>query len=347
MSTFLSRVIPAHFQDPFGLAMRALRSGGPEGRFALLSVLLGLIASPLDILLQPFETRLYRRQDTPHRPMVLVCGPARSGTSVVASSLIRALPVGYINNLMALFPRSPLVASRLFGVDPQNEKVGSKTYYGRTNGFAAQNDGLFLWDRWLGQDRTNSAPELTAPAGSRLSQFWAALEEHCERPIVAKNNSLIVCADAVARYLPNAHFLCLRREPIYLAQSLLIARNHIHGDSRIPYGLHGAERDDDPVRDVCQQVWFYEQAAQTQLEALGADRFWVVSYEEFCQDPRALVNRVAKQIFDWDIRNEDLGGGLSPFTASTKRRVPAETFEKIADGLRALGIPCSDSGSCR
>ncbi|NJO34391.1 MAG: hypothetical protein HC869_15945, partial [Rhodospirillales bacterium] len=155
MSAPFSRFIPRHFRDPFGLAWRVANSGGSEGRFALLSVPLGVIAAPLDLALQPTEKDAYGRYEQPQRPMALVCGPSRSGTSVVTAALIRTLPVGYVNNLMAAFPRSPLAANRLFRMRLNNQKVGLKTYYGRTSGFGAQNDGLFLWDRWFGEDRTN------------------------------------------------------------------------------------------------------------------------------------------------------------------------------------------------
>lgn len=339
MKGVLSRFVPSHFSNPLGLALRVLRTGGAEGRFALMSVPMGILASPLDLALRPFERRLYERHTSPQRPLVLVCGPARSGTSIVAAALIRSLPVGYINNLMAVFPRSPLVANRLFHIRSQNEKVSLKSYYGRTSGFGSQNDGLFLWDRWLGADRTNPRPILTADAGLKMAAFWAAFEEHCQTSVIAKNNSLVTCASAVAEYLPNAHFLCLRREPIYLAQSLLIARSQIHGDSQVPYGLRGAGgQEDDPVQDVCQQVWFYEQAAQTQLEALGAGRFWTVPYEEFCQDPGALVHRVASQILGVTMSKEEVQRGLPSMTVSNRRRVSAATFERLADGLHALGV---------
>ncbi len=271
--------------------------------------------------------------------MVLVCGPSRSGTSVVTAAIIRSLPVGYINNFMALFPRSPLMASRLFGIGPNNNRVGLKTYYGRSRGLGSQNDGLFLWDRWLGQDRTNPEPVLSPNAGREMGRFWAALQEQCSRPIVSKNNSLVAFASSVAEYLPNVRFLCLRREPIYLAQSLLLARSQIHGDPRVPYGLQGSSRDQDPVKDVCRQVWFYEKARQGQLESLGADRFWTLSYEEFCREPGALVHSVATGVLGLEANLGDLQRSLPPIPIHNRRRVSAATFEALASGLRSLGVP--------
>ena len=334
----LYRYVHAHFRHPLRLAWRVARSGGPEGRFALLSVPLGLIAAPLDLALQPLEQRIYRRFTEPRRPMVLVCGPPRSGTSVVAAALIRSLPVGYVSNFMALFPRSPLTANRLFGIRQANSKVGLKTYYGRSQGLRSQNDGLFLWDRWLGKDRTELEPVISPDRGRAMRRFWAAFEVQCQKPIITKNNNPVAYASTVAASLPNVHFLCLKREPIYLAQSLLLARSQIHGDPQVPYGLQGSPRDEDPVMDVCRQVRFYEQATQEQLASLGAERFLTVSYEEFCRDPGALVHQVATRILGLEADLGELQDALPPVTVHNRRRVSSATFEALAEGLQSLGV---------
>ncbi|MGH7701967.1 MAG: sulfotransferase, partial [Gemmatimonadales bacterium] len=204
----LHRFIPEHFHDPFGLALRLLRTRDPAALFAMESALAGALLTPLDLLLQAAERRRYQAAESPRLPMIFVCGPARSGTTLVAQTLMRHLPVAYINNLTAVFPRSPLTANALFGrlIGPPRISYGS--YYGRTQHWSGPNDGLHLWDRWLGKDRTAIRSSLTEEETTAMRRFFGALEQATGKPLVNKNNSLNACANVVARTLEGSHFLC-------------------------------------------------------------------------------------------------------------------------------------------
>ena len=109
-----------------------------------------MLATPLDMALSIPERRRYRRVTAPRRPVLLVTGAPRSGTTVLSQVLLHHLPVTYINNLTTVFPRAPIVANRLFGRWLQKPPAEYRSFYGRTSGFAAENDALHIWDRWLG-----------------------------------------------------------------------------------------------------------------------------------------------------------------------------------------------------
>ena len=158
----LARFVPFHFRDPLGLARRLLRSGSPEARFAMASAALGPFLAPLDLLLAVAERRRLARAASPRLPLLFVMGPPRSGTTLVTLSLNRCLPVTYLNNLTALFPRAPITANLLFGRPIRHEGVTLANYYGRTRGVSGPNDCLHLWDRWLGQDRTQIPEQIEA-----------------------------------------------------------------------------------------------------------------------------------------------------------------------------------------
>lgn len=329
----LHRFVPAHFNDPFGLALRLIRSGSPDARFAMLTALLGPPASLVDSLLKPLERRLYDRASAPRLPLIFVAGPPRSGTTLVEQTLIRCLPVTYVNNLTSLFPRSPIVANRLFGRPFSNASVGEASYYGRTRATSGPNDALYLWDRWLGEDRTKVEGPLSDPQRRALAAFFGAWETAFGKPLVTKNNNLNTCAHLVAEALPTSYFLCLEREEVYLAQSLLAARQEIHGSVDIPYGVDDpayARADSvDPLEDVCRQVRFYREAARRQLATIGDRRFWRVSYERFCEDPLALVERVANEILGIELDPATAADRARPLTASRQRILPEADFDRL------------------
>jgi hypothetical protein len=110
MSSSTRSFLPPHFRDPVGLALRLLRTRRPEAIHALFATGLGPLLAPLDLALVARERERLARAAAPRLPIVFVMGPPRSGTTLLALSLIRALRVAYIPNLTALFPRAPIEA---------------------------------------------------------------------------------------------------------------------------------------------------------------------------------------------------------------------------------------------
>lgn len=294
----LRRYVPAHFNDPVGLALRLVRTGDPAAWFAMATAAAGVAAAPLDLMLQRTERRYVTASAAAERqPLLFICGPPRSGTTVVYQTLVNHLPVAYFSNLTALFPRSPLSAHRLLERFVRRPKQATyRSYYGRTAGLAGTNDALHLWDRWLGVDRSHAPASIPAEQQQAMQAFFAACSQLFSRPLINKNNNLNATAHLVAECLPEARFLCLTRNRRDLAQSLFRARQEIHGAPDQPYGLadmsnHGL----DPIESVCEQVDMFEKLASLQQKRLG-DRFQIVEYEAFCRDPATLVRRVALEL---------------------------------------------------
>ena len=299
-------------------------------------MLLGFAAAPLDFLLQFAEERRYRSALEPQKPLLFICGAPRTGTTLVEQVLIQHLPFAFMNNLTSVFPRAPLTANRIFR--PQVETRGDSfhSYYGKTTGFGGPNDGLHLWDRWLGTDRTRTRTSLTPTEQSEMRSFFGAMEQLYGKPILAKNNNLNACAALVAEVFDRAFFICMTREPLFLAQSQLQARQDIHGRADIPYGLTGASTsyNSNVIDDICHQVLYHRELAQEQQRRIGADRFWIVQYEAFCHKPSALVEAVAVRVLGQPcppgVRE------ISPFKVSNKVRIEPERMHEIAACLTRL-----------
>lgn len=332
----LHRYVPANFHDPVGLASRLLRTGDPAALFAMATAAGGLALAPLDAALAPWERRFVRCAGDAQFPLLFICGAPRSGTTLAYQTLVNHLPVAYFSNLTSLFPRAPLIAHRLL-----QRFVGVPTptyasYYGRTRGLAGANDALYLWDRWLGSDRTTSPKLLTEPRRRDMRAFFAACDAEFGRPLVNKNNSLNLSAHLIAECLPQARFLCMTREARPLARSLYRARCAIHGGPGTMYGAGPGEHllPADPVRSVCEQAAYYEEVNRSQCERVGPDRFWLVSYEQFCRNPAALVRRVAAEIFG----DEGAVTGTIPkaFVASSAARVSADVVARIDSEFDAM-----------
>lgn len=334
--SFLRSYLPSHIRNPFKLIFRLLTSGSAEARFALISAIVGIVVAPIDIFLTLFERKRYAKNANLKYPLVFVCGPPRSGTTLTEQVLLNNLPLAYFNNLTSWFPRSPLTAMNLFGRWLPKRSVDYKAFYGKTRYLSGPNDALYLWDRWVGKNRDKVPDNLLPGADVEIQQFFTAAMDLFQSPVLNKNNRLNTYAHLLANDLPNAVFICLRRDPLMQAQSLLIARKEIIGSVDQPYGIDSDERphnsDGDYLDDICQQVLYYEQAATQQQKLIGEKRFWIIDYEAFCLDPQQLVRRVAAEVLQCTVNEEQLLS-LAPFRISNKVRIAEDEFAALQKRL--------------
>lgn len=323
MRRALHRFVPVGFHDPIGLARRLVRSRDPAALFALRAAAIGPALLPIDLLLTPFEHLRYRNRSPPRLPIIVVCGCARSGTTVAAQLLMHRLPVSHFTNLTSVFPRAPLTAEATIGRLLPKAAVTLHNFYGRTSGWNGSNDGLYLWDRWLGSDRGRIPETLVPGAREAMAAFFGARERQMGCATLVKVNALNACAHLVADALPTARFICIERHPVEHALSLLNARVAIHGRPDIPYGLAppSAGPDTDPIESVCRQVLFHEEIARRQAAHLGPERFRVERLEEICRRPDAFVERTGRELLG-------VGPGRSDTKLRPDFRTPADSPEK-------------------
>lgn len=337
----LDAVRPDQVHNPIGLVLRTLRDGGRSGRAAVAQAGLALAANPIDRALERQEHTVHPAAAAPTKPVIIVVGPPRSGTTIVAQTIARRLPVSHLTNLTAMFPRAPLSAARFFRIHPDAAAVSGVSHYGRTASLGDHNDALPLWDRWLGGDRSSLTIDLSPEQRRQLQRFFGTYEQTYGRAVVAKNNNLIAHADTIGAALPTAVFLCMTRDRLELAQSLLIARRQITGDERVPYGLHPdrANADADVLVDVARQIDFYDELAARQLGRLGPDRFRMVSYDDFCNDPARLLHTLAVEVLGFDAP-PPAAVGLTPLTRSAGDRIDPSELHRLRS---LLGVARSTS----
>ncbi len=333
------RLIPANFRDPVGLARRILQSRDRAAYFAIASTAVAAVVTPLDALLASTIEKSHLRDAVPTKPVIIVTGAPRSGTTVLSQALIHNLPVTYFNNLTAVFPRAPIAANRLFRRLLRKPAGTLHSYYGRTSGFASENDGLHLWDRWLGPDRYSVPDRLDPQTAADMRRFFAAYERAFGRPVLNKNNALATGAVAVAEALPTSHFIFIRRDPVFAVQSILGARETIQGTREAPYGVNDPARratPTSPIEDVCAQVLYHERRMEEERRIIGDARFWVVDYEQFCVEPHAIVMRVAREILGVEVDEQALRSALPPLRNTNRSKLPAAEIEEIQRTLARL-----------
>jgi Sulfotransferase family len=286
------------FRDPVGLARRMLTDDNPTARRALARAAAAPLLRPVDAMLGREERRrLASAAPSSSAPMMLVVGAPRSGTTLVAQTLVHQLRVSFPTNLGAWFPTSPISAQRRFGRPLRASRTDRRNYYGQTPGLHDHNDAFHLWNRWLGSDRYRAGP-LSDAATTDLRRFFAAWHATFRDPFVNKNNrntdALVELADA----LPRATLLVVERDHDAVARSLITARRLVHGDEQRAWGLlaRDATSPTDVAHAVDDQLAAIERRIDDALGIIDTTRIMRVRFEEFCADPDRLVAAIAARL---------------------------------------------------
>lgn len=329
----------SNFKDPLGLVSRLMRQGGTVGKHLVAREAITQLFKPLDYCLKPLEHSLLAKDHEIDLPLLLVVGPPRSGTSLVHQVLASCLDVGYFTNFNAMFRRSPLVAVKYFQNRFEPGVITGENLYGNTSGFRGVNDAFHVWNRYLGRERYDAMSSLDGSTAREMCQFFQAWTNITSKPLLNKNNRNLACATLLAELLPKAHFIGVRRNPIYVAQSLLLAREWVQGDRRIGWGLNSidastSERELDEVQAVCHQVAVNERLFDRQRNAIGSDRWTDVSYEAFCEAPQDIVRQAISMHPSIKLRSSQRIDTLRPFENTNQDRLAQEEIDRI-QGLLA------------
>lgn len=313
-----------------------LSSRNPAAHAALLREGLRLCATPLDMLLGVAERRGDCAQEAPQHPLLLVVGAPRSGTTLVHQVAAHHLDVTYFPNSSSVFPRSSLLLSTRRSRAQRPGPASFRSYFGQTREWRAANDGFHVWDRWLGDDRYRPGLNFRPEDGESMRRFLRRWTRAADRPLLNKNNRNSVCLPLLARELPEARFLVVRRDPLSVVQSLLGARESVQGHASIGWGL--CSRDSAPeagragqIDAVCDQILEIEARLDEDLVTLDGDRLREVSYEEFCARPDELLDEWCSWIPG--LRRRAGVARPAPFTSNTQLRLTAEDTERVCSRL--------------
>ena len=330
-----SKITYGNFQDPIGLVIRMLRSGRTAAYNALIREFLSLLVRPIDKLLKLKEQKLLLNdQDSKAFPVILVVGPPRSGSTFIYQALASALPVTYLNNFGALFSDAPLVASKVFQNVLAKSSPSLRSYYGNTEKITDPNDGFNISDRRLGNDRYTPQQNIPQDLKEDMNSFFNAWTTTFKKPFINKNNRNTTCASMLASSLENAYVIMIKRDPIFVAQSLLLAREEIQGDRNIGWGLgcnhiSTYHQSDSALHHVAEQVaWIYA-ALDQQAHAIPSDRLITIDYESFCHDPNPTILNIYNRIWKTVPGPSRLPKSLKSFKASQSIRLSKDEFDQL------------------
>ena len=176
----------------------------------------------------------------------------------------------------------------------------------------------------------------TSKARQQMRTFFSTWLAVFGKPFLNKNNRNTICMDLLSTVLDNVWFIVVHRDPLYVAQSLLLSREYVQGDRAIGWGLGTYTSSNqilDPLEDIAAQVARIHQDLAAQRQRCDHTHLIDVPYEQFCADPDYFIQTIFKTVWDVEGNPMILKRLIQPFQNANQVRLPRNEFNQLQEAI--------------
>ncbi len=232
-------------------------------------------------------------------PTLHIVGAPRSGTTLLMQLLAAHTNIGYINNLIAAFWRAPTYGIQLSKkLLPAGMASTYSSNFGRTQGVSEPHEFGYFWSSLLfykNMKEHDSVSKLQID-WNRVRMILNNMTYAFSGPIVFKSFLLGWHMESMQIKMPKTCWVRIRRDPVQNALSILDLRQKMLGTQEEWASLKPKEYEwlkNEPYwRQVAGQVYFLEKAHTVQLLSLPQDTILDVTYEELCNNPQRIMEKI-------------------------------------------------------
>lgn len=270
----------------------------------------------LNSLLAPANALLAANHPEIHRK-IFILGALRSGTTLFTQWLASTGTVAYPTNLLSRFYGCPLVGAKiqLLLTDPRynfrneildfSSEIIFSSENGKTKGALSPNEFWYFWRRFLPFSELDymAHEDLMEKADiNGLRDELNALANIFERPFMLKGMIMNQNIPILDSAFEKALFIWIKRDPVYNIQSALEARRRQYGNLDTWYSFKIREypwlKGIDPLESVAGQIYAINSSIESDLTNIDPAKKLVISYEDFCKDPKAFFGHIADKCFN-------------------------------------------------
>lgn len=292
--------------------------------------------------LRPLEVALARRYYDERQPIVFIVGAPRSGTTLLSQLIARSLQVAWVNNFVARYWMAPIVGMRRYRARcaGRRPEIPLESWLGGTEGSASPHEFGWFWQHFapFGDSDELTPSELAAIDWDPLVRELYGMAGFARRPLVQKSITQVdYQIGFLARRLPNVRFVHIRRDPLYVVQSILEARAARYGSEREWWSLRPREwrrwTSLEPIEQVCRQVMHARDAIDAQLAGPARGCGMALDYERLVAAPREAIAELGRFIGSGPPTDSVLDG-VALVSGNRRGRDP-ERMDAIAAALEA------------
>lgn len=241
-------------------------------------------------------------------PVLFIMGCARSGSTLVLQYLAYLGMFAYPTNFLSRFYYAPYLGAKLqqmlfdadFGQELTAWACGAtfESVLGKTRGPTSPHGFQYFWRRFfpLADVAEMDLARLSAANGAEFVRELRAVQGVRDMPMVLKGMMLNWHIPYLAQLDKGFHFLYIKRDLADNTGSLVRAREEFCGHvggwySFKPPGYEGI-LELDPVHQAAWQVLETNAAVEEGLATVPEERVLNVTYEQFCRQPRQLLEQI-------------------------------------------------------
>lgn len=265
--------------------------------------------------LGPIEEIIENNFICPVMPPLFLVGNPRSGTSLFMQLLSLSKGFAVPTNLLSRFYYAPFLGAKIQELltnpkyDFKNEIIKEENTLklesdlGKAKGLLAPSEFFHFWRRFLPrydpQYLNNDDQREVNIVG--LQKGIAAIESVFQKPFAAKAIIIQYNLDILYRGFPDSLIVYVIRNPIYIMQSILQARERFYGNTSVWWSVKPREykqlKDMDFYHQIAGQVYYTEKSLEEQLLKVHEDKKLIVEYEDLCLRPTAIANAIKEKYF--------------------------------------------------
>lgn len=248
------------------------------------------------------ETALYKELPE-DKATIHIIGSPRSGTTLLNQIISSCMDVGYINNLIAAFWKTPVhgivLSKKLIGINYNSDYSSD---FGKTNSVFEPHEFTYFWSYLLKYNKIAQLPDK-----HDMNIDWQYLKlvliNMCnafETSIVFKSLYLGWHMQSALKVLSKTLFLFVERDILDNAWSLLQIRKKYFGTYTEWASIKPLQYEDlinlDPYQQVIAQVHLLNKSYKKQLELIPSANFLTIKYEELCLHPQEVLNNIIQKL---------------------------------------------------
>lgn len=229
-------------------------------------------------------------------PHIFIVGAPRSGTSLVYEVVVTAFKLAYFTNLSHRFYMTPLAVTKLGQVFLRPRKPAFQSDYGHIAGWAAPNEGGWIWRRWFEDGAWTDESALSSLPAQEIKATLSGMSNLFHAPFINKNvmhSNRIRLLDAL---FPGCLFIEVRRDPKETVRSIVRAQRRQKGPEpdreqwwSVRPSIAGGVTD---IERACRQVVGVAHDIDLDCSHIGANRLIRINYETMCEDPRGALEDI-------------------------------------------------------
>jgi len=254
-----------------------------------------------NLALEPLEKKLISKLSCVFIPYISLCYAPRSGSTLLSQIIAFSGEFNYISNVMARFWLAPYIGGllekslgikrRYFNYDTITNK------YGVTRNIYEPHEFGFFWNRWI---KPFELYRKTRKINEDIKLFkmeMNAIASLSNKPLFFKNGTSSMNPDILHEILNDVYFIILKRDPLFIAQSIFKARINIYGNPNVWWSTKPSNFNEickeykDPYNQIALQIKYIYKDIEERTSKIK-DRCIELYYEDLCKAPVFYTEKI-------------------------------------------------------